>query len=70
MNRNGIKSLKGRVWYKEFLENTDQLEIECPIEEGLSVLGEADKELFNLELKTKRNFEIGRAIYNNENKRR
>lgn len=61
---------KGRVWYKEFLENTDQLEIECPIEsEGLSVLGEADKELFNLELKTKRNFEIGRAIYNNENKR-
>ncbi len=64
------ESIKRKLWYKEYLENGDRLEIDCPIEsEDITVSGQTDEEFFNLESKIKGSFEIGRAIYNNEDRR-
>lgn len=61
--------IEKKLWYKEFLTKSDLLEIDIPKHEGeIKISGEADSILFEL-LKNQRDFyEIGRAIFNNEDK--
>lgn len=58
-----------KLWYKDFLENGDLLEINYPKEDGLILIeGKADGIPFEITKNQSNKFEIGRAIYANENK--
>ena len=57
-----------KIWYKDLLKNGDLLEIDNPKEnETLSILGKADGKSFEIAKNQNGKFEIGRAIYANEN---
>jgi hypothetical protein len=58
-----------KVWYKDFLQNGDLLEIDNPKEnETISILGKTDGKSFEVAKNQSGKFEIGQAIYANENK--
>jgi hypothetical protein len=59
-----------KIWYKDFLQNGDLLEIDNPKEnETISIFGKIDGKPFDEIAKNRSGkFEIGRAIYTNENK--
>lgn len=60
--------IKKKLWYKTFLENGDILEIETPKEdETILIRGYADGIPFEVSKNQSGKFEIGRAIYANEN---
>jgi len=57
-----------KVWYKDLLNNGDLLEIDCPRgNETVSIFGKADGKSFEITKNQNGKFEIGRAIYANEN---
>lgn len=57
-----------KIWYKDLLNNGDLLEIDYPKgNETVSILGKADGKLFEIAKNQNGKFEIGRAIYANEN---
>lgn len=57
-----------KVWYKDLLNNGDLLEIDCPKgNETVSIFGKADGKSFEITKNQNGKFEIGRAIYANEN---
>ena len=58
-----------KIWYKDFLQNGDWLEIDNPkANETISIWGIADGKSFEITKNLSGKFEIGRAIYANENK--
>jgi len=60
--------IRRKIWYKEFLDNGDILEIDNPNEnEDVKVLGTANGEPFEIFKNQSGNYEIGRAIYIHEN---
>ena len=60
--------IRKKIWYKDFLKNGDLLEIDNPKEnETISIFGKADGKSFEVAKKQSGKFEIGRAIYANEN---
>ncbi len=57
-----------KLWYKDFLVNGDILEIDNPNEnDDITILGKINGESFEIVRNQNGNFEIGRAIYANEN---
>jgi len=61
------KPIIKKLWYKNFLENGDFLEIDDPKEdEEILIFGEAEGESFEITKNQSGKFEIGRAIYANE----
>lgn len=57
-----------KLWYKDFLENGDILEIDNPLENNeITVFGKANGETIEIVKNQNGKFEIGRAIYANEN---
>ncbi|GAB6123449.1 hypothetical protein [Dysgonomonas termitidis] len=57
-----------KIWYKDLLKNGDLLEIDSPKEnETVSILGKVDGKSFEIAKNQSGKFEIGRAIYANEN---
>ena len=57
-----------KLWYKDFLVNGDIIEIDNPKENvEISIIGTANKKLFEIVKNQNGKFEIGRAIYANEN---
>ena len=58
-----------KLWYKDFLANGDILEIDNPKENyDITIFGKSNGEPFEIFKNQTGNFEIGRAIYTNENK--
>jgi hypothetical protein len=58
-----------KLWYEDFLQNGDLLEIDNPKENiEISALGKTDGKPFEIAKNQSGKFEIGRAIYVNENK--
>jgi hypothetical protein len=58
-----------KLWYKDFLSNGDLLEIDNPKDdEEISIRGKADGISFENNKNQRGKYEIGRAIYTNENK--
>jgi len=58
-----------KLWYKEFLENGDTLEIDNPREdEEIKIIGKTNEDSFEVTKNHIGKFEIGRAIFTNENK--
>ena len=58
-----------KLWYRDFLQNGDLLEIDNPKESDIiTILGKADGESLEIVKNQSSKFEIGRAIYSNENK--
>jgi hypothetical protein len=56
-----------KLWYNDFLENGDILEIDNPIEnEDIKVFGKANEETFEIFKNQSDKFELGRIIYANE----
>ena len=63
------ESINKKIWYKDFLENGDFLEIDNPKEDEVILIeGKADGISFVITKNQSDKFEIGRAIYANENK--
>lgn len=57
-----------KLWYKDFVANGDILDIDNPREnDEIKVFGKANGEPFEIFKNQSGNFEIGRAIYANEN---
>jgi len=57
-----------KLWYKDFLENGDTLEIDNPNEnDELTLIGKLNGKQFEIVKNQYGKFEIGRAIYSNEN---
>ena len=66
----GNESINKKIWYKDFLENGDLLEIDNPKkDEVILIEGKADGIPFEITKNQSDKFEIGRSIYANENKR-
>jgi hypothetical protein len=62
--------IKRKLWYKDFLSNGDLLEIDNPNEgEEIKIDGTADGEFIEITKNQSGKYEIGRAIYNNEEKK-
>lgn len=58
-----------KIWYKNFIQNGDLLEIDNPKEnEAISIFGKIDGKPFKIAKNQSGKFEIGRAIYANESK--
>lgn len=58
-----------KIWYRDFIQNGDLLEIDNPTESDIiTILGEADSKSLKIEKNLSCKFEIGRAVYLNENK--
>ncbi len=56
-----------KLWYNDFLQNGDILEIDNPVEnEGIALFGEANGKTFEISKNQSGKFEIGRIIYANE----
>lgn len=63
------EAINKKLWYKDFLQNGDLLEIDNPIENAtITISGKADGKSFEISKNQGEKFEIGRAIYANENK--
>jgi len=59
-----------KLWYKDFLQNGDLLEIDYPEEEEeIKLIAKYDEQKIEILKNQNRNYEIGRVIYVNENKR-
>jgi len=57
-----------KLWYKDFLANGDILEIDNPKEnDDITIFGKTNGKSFEIVKNQNGNFEIGRAIYANEN---
>jgi hypothetical protein len=63
------KPINKKLWYKDFLQNGDLLEIDNPKgNDTITISGKADGKSFEISKNQGGKFEIGRAIYANENK--
>lgn len=61
-------SLNRRIWYKDFIENGDLLEVECSKEDkDFSVFAQINDYKYQILRNQNGRFEIGRFIYANEN---
>jgi hypothetical protein len=72
INNNEWKNepINRKLWYKEFLENGDLLEIDNPIEDkDITIFGKADGEPFEIARNKIGKYEIGRSIFSYEGKR-
>ena len=64
-----VEPINRKIWYKDLLDNGDLLEIDSPKDEVvISLTGETNGKSFEIKKNQNGRFEVGRAIFLNENK--